>query len=244
MSHVVDYLARSSVETRLSGSNRGPVWVGRRGNPNKPLHVTLDERTGDSVGVGKTIAVFGLTVVVAAACTGSHMPSPAPPPQAGKSAQLFGSCRLGELNIELGHGGLANASDFAVFEVRNRGRRPCAMRQPVTVTALDKNGQRTPAVRVMRSASARPPIVLSPSGANGLGILVSGGNAIGVGGCPAERIIRPWAWRISLGGRAVTVRNRTPSVAASLTACRLGGQGFALSRQTLNRQLSIQPQPK
>ena len=153
------------------------------------------------------------------------------------------------LRIKLGHGGLANASDFAVFEVRNYGQRPCAMRLPVAIAALDQNGRRSQGIPVLRSAPARPPIVLAApskkthplvaSQIKQLGILISGGTAIGMGGCPAARILRPWAWRLSIDGHALTLRNRTRSVATSLIACRLRDQGFGVSRQTPSDQLPV-----
>ena len=202
---------------------------------------------------GSVASLMVVVAVAAAGCTSSghsaarRQQSPA---EASQSSRGIASCQIGDLRVDLGHGGLANTSDFAVFEIRNRGQVACAMRPVVVVTAFYRDGRRTRGVPPMRSAPASPPIVLTSGttslahDADGLGILIRGGNAIGLGGCPRERVIQPWAWNVSISGRGPTLRNRTRSVAASLTACRLRGQRFNVSPQTPNSQLPIYPHPR
>jgi hypothetical protein len=206
--------------------------------------------------------VAGLVLVAITAGCASHGSSPVrSSDRPADTPSSYIACRLSGLSVELTAGGIAMTSDFAVIEIRNRRAAACRMSSTLLVTALDGQGQPVNGLSPMRSRSRRRPTVLAPAGigeraaaaageTDGIGMLLSGSDPIGYDngtGCPAGDFVTPRSWRVALGHASLTLPKRTPNAARALTGCRIpgvgGGGAFSVSRQTLNHNLPVQPQP-
>jgi len=201
------------------------------------------------------VGVAAVVLVPTGACS-SHQASGTPRVSRPMATASPHGCTLRGLSIKLTHGGLAAAGDFAVLEVRDARRQPCQVRSTIRLVALDEAGGRVHGVPVLRAEPAQPPIVLGPrplgvtalrrrGDLDGLGILLTGGNDIGQGGCPRSRTIQPASWRIGVDRGREAIRNDLGkrNVAGRLSACRAKGQGFGSSRQMPNADLPISRRP-
>jgi hypothetical protein len=178
----------------------------------------------------------GVLLVGSAGCSSGHSSAqaqqvrhvpPAPHPVTGAA---IGGCALSQLAVSPGLAGEGSTKDFGSLLVRNTGRRPCTMRQAMSVAAIDGQGLVLPIEGPHVVSPAAVPWVLVPAtdrhdprsnALHGLAILVTGEYAPDFGTtCSSRRTAPPTAFRLTMGGSAKDVPNRWKGAVTHLGACR------------------------
>jgi hypothetical protein len=153
------------------------------------------------------------------------------PPAAHRvTGTAVAGCALSQLAVSRGVTGEGLAKDFGSLLVRNNSRQPCAMRQAITIAAVDDQGLVVPIEGPhVVSPGALPWVLVSatdrhdpPSNAlRRLGIVITGEYAPDFGTtCSSPRPAAPTAFRLTMGGSAKDVPNQWKGAVTTLGACR------------------------